>query len=204
MFVCMTFFTGFHACIFTPQTHTANKKVCYLNPSFAYSLHLLPFILSISFSRHIGWCCCSYRLLSGAIGDRIRDCLAWSGLAIQNRTISLFSCLGPAYVYSLSHTLIHLSVCVCVCVDINRVLEDLCFFLDFLDLRVVVRYGAGGKTTVCAVCACSSVCGSLCVLILIFRRALLSTPTCVNTPADQMADNDFQIDTLHSTSRENQ
>lgn len=91
-----------------------------------------------------------------------------------------------------------------MCVDINRVLEDLCFFLDFLDLRVVVRYGAGGKTTVCAVCACSSVCGSLCVLILIFRRALLSTPTCVNTPADQMADNDFQIDTLHSTSRENQ
>ena len=48
------------------------------------------------------------------------------------------------------------------------------------------------------------VCGSVCVLILIFRRGLLSIPTCVNTPADQMADNDFQIDTLHSTSRENQ
>lgn len=48
------------------------------------------------------------------------------------------------------------------------------------------------------VCVCVS------VLILIFRRALLSIPTCVNTPADQMADNDFQIDTLHSTSRKNQ
>lgn len=47
-----------------------------------------------------------------------------------------------------------------------------------------------------AVCAC--------VLILIFRRGPLSIPTCVNSPADQMADNDFQIDTFHSTSRENQ
>lgn len=52
-------------------------------------------------------------------------------------------------------------------------------------------------------CVCV-LCVFLCVLILIFRRAPLSIPTCVNTPADQMADNDFQIDTLHSTSRENQ
>lgn len=47
------------------------------------------------------------------------------------------------------------------------------------------------------VCVCLS-----CVLILIFRRALLSTPTRVNTPADQMTDNDFQIDTLYSSSWE--
>lgn len=52
------------------------------------------------------------------------------------------------------------------------------------------------------VCVCMCVC--LCALILVFRGAPLSILTCVNTPADQMADNDFQIDTLHSTGGENQ
>lgn len=76
----------------------------------------------------------------------------------------------------------------------------------------VCVYGIGGlefpfgflkkKSLALWVCVCVCVC--LCVLILIFRGALLSMPMCVNTPADQMADNDFQIDTLHSTSRENQ
>lgn len=55
-----------------------------------------------------------------------------------------------------------------------------------------------------SVCVCGSRSVCVCVLILIFRRGLLSIPTCVNTGADQMADNDFQIDTLHSPSRENQ
>lgn len=41
-------------------------------------------------------------------------------------------------------------------------------------------------------------------LILLFRGAPLPVPTCVNTAVDHMADNDFQIDTLHSSGGENQ
>lgn len=49
---------------------------------------------------------------------------------------------------------------------------------------------------------CVSACVCVCVLhalILVFRGAPLPVPTCVNTAADHMADNDFQIDTLHSS-----
>lgn len=77
-----------------------------------------------------------------AIDGRIKDCLVWSGSAVQIRTISLFGCLGPAYVYSHSHTahtLKSVSVCVCVWVhvEVNRLSEDLCFSLDSLDLKSV-------------------------------------------------------------------
>lgn len=76
------------------------------------------------------------------------------------------------------------------------------FPFGFLGFKSGSLIGSRGKEG--SLCSVYVLCVYVCVLILIFRRALLSIPTCVNTPADQMADNDFQIDTLHSTSRENQ
>ena len=77
-------------------------------------------------------------------------------------------------------------------------------FFGIFGFKSGYQIGSRVREGVCALLHVLCVCVCVCVLIPIFRGAPLSIPTCVNTPADQMADNDFQIDTLHSTSRENQ
>lgn len=171
-----------HICILGPHPQTENKKMCYRNPALR-SLHPPSSrrFIRLSCSRRCAVIGAPDRY-QGAGGDRIRDCQGLFALVWCPATQNGAKCLFEISIQSSTS--------------------------DNFPLWTPVE-----RRALCASCVCVCVRDNVCVsvwvcvlqaLILVFRGARLPVPTCVNTAADHMADNDFQIDTLHSSGRENQ